>query len=191
MALRYASASMNSTVIPISAIRKRQAPKGRQVTPAALADVDALLGPGPPRRDLLVEYLHRINDRHGQLCAEHLVALAQRARLSPAEVYEVASFYHHFDVVRDGSAAPALTVRVCDGLSCEMAGARALLDKLPALLGSRVRVVAAPCVGRCEQAPAVVVHQTGGACDAAIGAVRGRRRLHTPRACAVRRPRRL
>ena len=144
--------------------RKRQAPKGRQVLPAALADVLALLGNGPYRRDLLIEYLHQINDRFGQLGTPHLAALAQVLRLVQTEVFEVASFYHHFDIVREDeqgrvAAPPELTVRVCDSLSCEMAGARELLHKLPALLGGGVRVLPAPCIGRCEQAPAVVVHQ--------------------------------
>ncbi len=157
------------TVIPIAAEgagrqRKRQAPKGRRVDATALAEVQALLGAGPHRRDLLIEYLHRVNDRYGQLGTPHLAALAQELRLAQTEVYEVASFYHHFDVVREDAAgrvpAPAaLTVRVCDGLPCEMAGARSLLERLPALLGAEVRVVAAPCLGRCEQAPAAVVHQ--------------------------------
>ena len=143
--------------------RKRQQPKGRAVTAAALADVQALLGAEPLRRDLLIEYLHRIQDQHGQLGTPHLAALAQCMKLSQAEVFEVASFYHHFDVVReDGNGSlpepPALTVRVCDGLSCQMAGAAALLQGLPGLLGTEVRVIAAPCVGRCEQAPLAVVH---------------------------------
>src|SRR5665213_3914437 len=127
-------------------------------------EVEALIG-GPPLRDsLLIEYLHRINDQYGQLGAPHLAALARLMGLAQTEVYEVASFYHHFDIVKeepDGSveAPPALTVRVCDGLSCEMAGARQLLERLPDLLGHEVRVLAAPCVGRCEQAPVAVVHQ--------------------------------
>ena len=144
--------------------RRRQAPKGRQVDAQALAEVRALVGEGPLRRDLLIEYLHRVNDRYGQLGAPHLAALAQALGLAQAEVYEVASFYHHFDVVREGPdgavpPAPALTVRVCDGLSCELAGAQGLLQRLPQILGTGVRVIPAPCVGRCEQAPAVVVHQ--------------------------------
>ncbi|HVO07252.1 MAG TPA: NADH-ubiquinone oxidoreductase-F iron-sulfur binding region domain-containing protein [Burkholderiaceae bacterium] len=160
---------MNHPTIPIALAapdrrRKRQAPKGRRVQPAALAEVQALLAGEPPRRDRLIEYLHRINDRHGQLGTPHLAALAQELKLAQTEVYEVASFYHHFDVVRerpDGTvpAAPALTVRVCDGLSCEMAGAQDLLQRLPALLGAEVRLIPAPCVGRCEQAPVAVVHQ--------------------------------
>jgi formate dehydrogenase beta subunit len=144
--------------------RKREAPRGRVVDPAALAEVKALVGDMPLRHDLLIEYLHLINDRYKQLAAPHLAALARLLGLAQAEVYEVATFYHHFDVVkedRDGklTAPPALTVRVCDGLSCEMAGAKSLLERLPALLGREVRVIPAPCVGRCEQAPVAVVHQ--------------------------------
>jgi NADH:ubiquinone oxidoreductase subunit F (NADH-binding)/NADH:ubiquinone oxidoreductase subunit E len=159
---------VNRPVIPIapagaSKQRKRQGPKGRQVNPPALAEVQALVS-APLRHDLLIEYLHRINDRYGQLGAPHLAALAQLMGLAQTEVYEVATFYHHFDVVKekpDGSlpAPPVLTVRVCDGLSCEMAGARQLIERLPALLGREVRVIPAPCVGRCEQAPVAVVHQ--------------------------------
>jgi len=138
----------------------RASPKGRQVDPAALEEVRALLGDQPRRRDLLIEHLHRINDRCGHLSAVHLAALAEEMRLSQTEVYEVATFYHHFDVVKEGELAPpALTVRVCDSLSCELAGAQELLRKLPAVLGREVRVVPAPCVGRCEVAPCVVVGQ--------------------------------
>ena len=156
---------MNYPVIPIAVLaaskqRKREAPKGRRVDPAALQEVLQLLGDEPRRADLLIEHLHKIQDRFSCLSAAHLAALAQEMRLSQTEVYEVATFYHHFDVVKEGEAAPALlTVRVCDGLSCEMAGAKDLLAKLPALLGREVRVIAAPCIGRCEQAPAVVVGQ--------------------------------
>jgi formate dehydrogenase len=156
---------MNHPVIPIavqgaSRQRKREAPKGRRVDPQALREVQDLLASRPRRRDLLIEYLHAIQDAFGALSAAHLTALAQELKLAQSEVYEVASFYHHFDVLRDGDAAPpALTVRVCAGLTCEMAGAQALLDKLPAILGAEVRVLAAPCIGRCEQAPAVLVGQ--------------------------------
>ena len=156
---------MKPTVIPIvpalaSRERKRQRPKGRRVEPGALDDVRALLGDAARRRDLLIEHLHRIQDHYGCLSAPHLAALAQEMRLAQAEVYEVASFYHHFDIVKEGETAPpALTVRVCSGLSCELAGAADLLDRLPALLGREVRVLAAPCVGRCEQAPVAVVGQ--------------------------------
>jgi formate dehydrogenase len=140
-------------------LRRRRQLKGRQPDDTARAEVLALIGPGPHRRDLLIEHLHRLNDAHRGLLERHLVALAEQMRLSMAEVYEVASFYHHFEVVRDGATPAALTVRVCDGLSCAMAGAQALLDRLPALLGSAVRVIPAPCVGRCEQAPVAVVGQ--------------------------------
>ena len=157
---------MNHPIIPIALLevsskqRKREAPKGRRVDPVALADVQRLLGAGSRQADLLIEHLHKIQDHFGHLSAAHLAALAQEMRLSQTEVYEVATFYHHFDVVKEGEAAPAaLTVRVCDGLSCELAGARDLLARLPALLGREVRVIAAPCIGRCEQAPAVVVGQ--------------------------------
>ncbi len=140
--------------------RKRQAPRGRGVDEAALAEVRSLLGEASRQRDLLIEHLHRIQDHCGHLSAAHLAALAHEMRLAQTEVFEVASFYHHFDIVKEGEAAPpALTVRVCDGLSCELAGARDLLARLPARLGSAVRVVAAPCIGRCEQAPAVLVGQ--------------------------------
>src|SRR5216110_839184 len=115
--------------------RPRKTPKGRQVEPQALAQVRALLGDRERRRDLLIEHLHLIQDRYGHLSAAHLAALAQEMRLAQAEVFEVASFYHHFDIVKEGETAPAaLTVRVCDGLSCELAGARELLAKLPTLL---------------------------------------------------------
>ncbi|MFC4930310.1 NAD(P)H-dependent oxidoreductase subunit E [Massilia sp. GCM10023247] len=160
---------MNHPIIPIARAdqaagatrqRKREAPKGRRVDPQALREVQALLGQASRRRDLLIEHLHAIQDHFGCLGSAHLAALAQEMRLAQAEVYEVATFYHHFDVVKEGQPAPpALTVRVCAGLSCEMAGARDLLAKLPALLGRAVRVLEAPCVGRCEQAPVAVVGQ--------------------------------
>ncbi|MBB1633391.1 NADH-ubiquinone oxidoreductase-F iron-sulfur binding region domain-containing protein [Cupriavidus sp. UME77] len=160
---------MNQVVIPIAVqdigkARKRRQPKGRQPAPAALAEVRAALGDAPRRRDLLIEHLHAINDHYGQLAIPHLVALAQEMGLSMVEVYEVATFYHHFDVVRedgDGAIRPpaAVTVRVCEGIACELGGARDLLARLPALLGSEVKVVAAPCIGRCERAPAALVGQ--------------------------------
>ena len=160
---------MNAKTIPIVAVaaavdaprqRKREAPKGRRVDPVALEQVQGLLGTASRQRDLLIEHLHTIQDTFGHLSAAHLAALAQEMRLAQTEVFEVASFYHHFDIVKEGGTAPqTLTVRVCDGLSCEMAGAQDLLQRLPALLGQQVRVIAAPCVGRCEQAPAVVVGQ--------------------------------
>ncbi|MEY2622534.1 MAG: hypothetical protein RIT26_2354 [Pseudomonadota bacterium] len=156
---------MNHPVIPIAVQaptreRKRQGPKGRRATPEGLQQVRELLGAASRQRDLLIEHLHKIQDHFGHLSADHLAALAEEMKLPQTAVYEVATFYHHFDVVKEGEAAPApLTVRVCDGLSCEMAGAQALLEKLPLLLGRDVRVIPAPCIGRCEQAPAVVVGQ--------------------------------
>ena len=145
--------------------------KGRQPDNAALAELRALLGPGPHRRDRLIELLHQLNDEHGALFQRHLVALAFDMKLGLAEVAEVASFYHHFDTVADDAVPPALTVRVCNSLSCAMAGADALHQRLATVLASEpvhhlrqggrqgVRVVAVPCVGRCEQAPVVVVGQ--------------------------------
>jgi formate dehydrogenase len=156
---------MNHPVIPIAAQgpsrqRKREAPRGRRVDPQALQEVQALLGDASRQRDLLIEHLHKIQDAFGCLGSSHLAALAQEMRLAQTEVYEVATFYHHFDVVKEGEAAPAaLTVRVCAGLSCEMAGAKDLLARLPGILGREVRVLEAPCIGRCEQAPAAVVGQ--------------------------------
>ena len=140
--------------------KTRPIPKGRAVDPKAREEVKALLGDASLRRDLLIEHLHKINDRFGHLPAAHLAALAQEMKLSLTEVYEVATFYHHFEVVKEGEATPpALTVRVCDSIACELAGAQALLEKLPAMLGRGVRVIPAPCVGRCEVAPCVVVGQ--------------------------------
>src|SRR5215831_8925186 len=140
--------------------RVRATPKGRQVDPRARAEVQALLKDDPRRRDLLIEYLHRIQDHHGHLSAAHLVALAAEMKMAMSEVYEVATFYHHFDLVKEGETAPAaITVRVCDSIACELAGSHELLQKLPGILGKDVRVLHAPCVGRCETAPVVVVGQ--------------------------------
>ena len=140
--------------------RVRATPKGRRVETTAREEVAALLGDAPRRRDLLIEHLHKIQDRFGCLSAAHLVALAAEMNLAMTEVYEVATFYHHFDVVKEGDAAPpAITVRVCDSIACDLAGSHTLLEKLPALLGTDVRVLHAPCVGRCETAPVAVVGQ--------------------------------
>src|SRR6187455_331484 len=118
--------------------RPAKTPKGRQVDPAALDAVRALLGDRPRRRDLLIEHLHLIQDRYGHLSAAHLAALAQEMKLAQTEVYEVATFYAHFDVVKEGETPPpALTVRVCDSLACELAGSEALLARLPAILGQQ------------------------------------------------------
>jgi len=133
----------------------RHRPKGRQVADQAWDEVRALLGDRPRRRDLLIEFLHLIQDAYGHLSAAHLRALAEEMRLSQAEVYEVATFYAHFDVVKEGeSVPPALTIRVCDSLSCELAGAQALKAALAdGLDASEVRVLRAPCMGRCDTAP--------------------------------------
>jgi formate dehydrogenase len=133
-------------------------PKGRQVDPQALDEICALLGARSRQRDLLIEHLHLIQDKYGHLSAPHLVALAQEMKMALAEVYEVATFYAHFDVIKEGEVAPpAITVRVCDSLSCAMRGAEKLLDELPKKLGKDVRVVRAPCMGACDRAPVVAV----------------------------------
>ena len=145
-------------------IRQRSQLKGRQVDDVSLAEVQALLPWDgevlKQRRDLLIEHLHKINDTYRGLNERHLVALAKLMNISMAEVYEVATFYHHFEIIRDGKQAPKFTVRICNGLSCDMAGATSLLGKLRASLGTdNIKVVEAPCMGRCEQAPVAVVHQ--------------------------------
>ena len=166
---------MNHPVIPIavqalqapSDQRRRSQPRGRQVSAQALAEVHTALkvpAGSLPRRELLIEYLHAIQDHFRQLSAPHIAALAQWLGLAQTEVFEVASFYHHFDIVREDAdgriaPAPALTVRVCDGLACQLAGADDLLKRLPAILGTEVRVIPAPCIGACDRAPAVHVHQ--------------------------------
>src|SRR5215468_5167350 len=138
--------------------RPRKTPRGRQVEPQALSDVRVLLGDRERRRDLLIEHLHLIQDRYGYLSAAHLAALAQEMKLALTEVYEVATFYAHFDVVKeDETPPPALTVRVCDSLTCAMAGAEHLLRTLPNRLGVDVRVVRAPCMGACDRAPVCAV----------------------------------
>src|SRR5450755_1947687 len=137
--------------------RPGRTPKGRQVDPRALAEVNTLLGTRPRRRDLLIEHLHLIQDHYGHLAAAHLAALAQEMKLALTEVYEVATFYSHFDIVKDGPPPPAITVRVCVSLSCAMAGAEKLLAKLPGILGKDVRVVRAPCMGACDRAPVAAV----------------------------------
>jgi NADH:ubiquinone oxidoreductase subunit F (NADH-binding)/NADH:ubiquinone oxidoreductase subunit E len=137
--------------------RPPRTPKGRQVDPTALDEVRALLTDRPRRRDLLIENLHLIHDHYGHLSAAHLAALAAEMKLAQTEVYEVATFYSHFDVVKDGPPPPAVTVRVCDSLSCAMAGAETLLKKLPAILGKDVRVMRAPCMGACDRAPVAAV----------------------------------
>jgi len=138
--------------------RPPRTPKGRQVDPQALEEVLALLTDRPRRRDLLIEHLHLIQDHYGHLSAAHLAALAQEMKLALTEVYEVATFYAHFDVVKEGQTPPPpVTVRVCDSLSCALVGAERLLDELPRKLGVNVRVVRAPCMGACDRAPACAV----------------------------------
>jgi len=152
----------DQAVIDTSRLRGRKGlratAKGRPVDPAALAEIQRLLGDAPRRRDLLIEHLHRIQDRYGCLAAAHLVALAHEMRLPMTEVYEVATFYHHFDVVGDDDPKPpAITIRVCETLSCAMAGSHGLRERLEALALPGVRILGAPCVGRCEHAPVAVV----------------------------------
>jgi formate dehydrogenase beta subunit len=162
--------------------RPPRTPKGRQVDPQARADVRALLGAAQRRRDLLIEHLHLIQDRFGHLSAAHLAALAAEMRLALAEVYEVATFYAHFDVVKEGETAPPpVTVRVCDSLSCAMAGAERLIEGLPTLLGADVRVLRAPCMGACDRAPVCAVGHVQVAnvtTDQAIQAVRSAAHAH-------------
>src|SRR4051812_12173608 len=152
-----------SRVIPIADAggmkrKKRSTPKGRVVDPQALADVRALLGDDPRRADLLIEYLHRVQDAYGHISAAHIVALAAEMKLAMTEVYEVATFYHHFDVIKEGDAVPPpITVRVCSSLSCEMAGSAQLAASLQGIAG--VRIADVPCVGRCHAAPVAVVGQ--------------------------------
>ena len=133
----------------------RKTPKGRQVVELASQQVRELIGELPLRADLLIEFLHLIQDSFGHLSSAHLSALAEEMRLSQVEVYEVASFYAHFDVVKEGEIAPPeLTIRVCDSLSCELAGAQELKTALEKGLDPKsVRVLRAPCMGRCDTAP--------------------------------------
>jgi formate dehydrogenase len=138
--------------------RARPVPKGRQVDPGASTEITALLGVRPRHRDLLIEHLHLVQDRYGQISAAHLAALADEMRLPFAEAYEVATFYAHFDVVKEGDEpVPPLTVRVCDSLTCAMLGAEGLLSGLKQHVPPGVRVVRAPCVGLCDHAPVAEV----------------------------------
>ncbi|MGR8942534.1 MAG: NAD(P)H-dependent oxidoreductase subunit E [Gammaproteobacteria bacterium] len=140
--------------------KKRKGPKGHAVDLASLEDVRNLLGAESRRRDLLIEHLHKIQDRFQHISSKHLVALAYEMNLATTEVFEVASFYHHFDVVKEGQTAPPmLTVRVCESLSCAMAGSHDLIHALESGLGGEVRVQKVPCVGRCQHAPVAVVGQ--------------------------------
>jgi NADH:ubiquinone oxidoreductase subunit F (NADH-binding)/NADH:ubiquinone oxidoreductase subunit E len=136
--------------------RPGRTPKGRQVDLKALEEVEALLTDRPRRRDLLIEHLHLIQDKYGYLSAAHLTALAAEMRMALTEVYEVATFYAHFDVVKEGPPPPPVTVRVCDSLSCAMAGAEKMMESLK--LGADVRVLRAPCMGACDRAPVVAIN---------------------------------
>ena len=149
----------NTTEKTVGKRRKtRSTPKGRQVDPVALTEVQSLLRDKSRQRDLLIEHLHLIQDEYGHLSARHLAALAREMRLSQTEVYEVASFYAHFDIVKENETPPpAFTVRVCDSISCELAGARELLNELADKTDNNVRVLAAPCMGRCSHAPVAEV----------------------------------
>ena len=164
--------------------RVRPTPRGRRVDPKAREEVVVLLGDAPRRRDLLIEHLHKIQDRFGCLSAAHLVALADEMKLAMAEVYEVATFYHHFDVVKEGDTSPPpITVRVCDSIACELAGSGELLEALPTVLGKDVRVLRAPCVGRCDTAPVAVVGQNpvpDATVEAVVSRVRARAVTHAP-----------
>lgn len=134
--------------------------KGRVVDINALLEVQSVLGNESRTKDLLIEHLHKIQDKFGHLSAPHLVALANEMHLATTEVYEVASFYHHFDIVKENEVTPPpLTVRVCESVSCELAGCEALMSQLESTLGSAVRVQRVPCVGRCDKAPVAVVGQ--------------------------------
>ncbi len=140
--------------------KKRRGPKGHAVDLQALEDVKALITDESRQRDLLIEHLHKIQDKYQHISSRHLVALAHEMNLSPAEIYEVASFYHHFDVVKDGQTPPpSLTVRVCESVSCEMAGAHELISSLQKGLSDKVRIQKVPCIGRCQHAPVAVVGQ--------------------------------
>ena len=175
---------MNQITIPVSKIRRtRSTPKGRPVDPVAREEIAQLVEGVPLGREYLIENLHRVQDRFGHLGAAHLNALAESMKLSMAEVYEVATFYHHFDVVKEGESAPAaITVRVCETLSCRMAGADKLLERLPGLVGPEVRVLAAPCIGRCAEAPAVCVGHNafGHATEDAVKKILGEKKTQAP-----------
>jgi formate dehydrogenase len=150
------------SVVDTSALGRKRGvrghPKGRPLDPQAVSEIRALLGDSPRQRNLLIEFLHRIQDRYGHISAAHILALAEELKLARTEVYEVATFYHHFDVVKEGETPPpALTVRICETLSCQMAGAAELHHAVLQACGAGVRVIGAPCIGRCEHAPAAVV----------------------------------
>src|SRR5882757_9534163 len=161
--------------------RAKATPKGRQVDPTAAHEIELLLGDRPRRRDLLIEHLHLIQDKYRQISAAHLAALADEMKLSFAEVFETATFYAHFDIVKEGEADIApLTIRVCDSLSCAMLGAEKLLHELQDKAAPGIRVVRAPCVGRCDVAPVAEVghHFVDHATTSEVLATAGRGETH-------------
>src|SRR5947209_17208339 len=165
--------------------RAKSTPKGRQVDPQAAEEIALLLGDRPRRRDLLIEHLHLIQDTYHQITAAHLAALADEMKLAFAEVFETATFYAHFDVVKEGEPDIApLTIRVCDSLTCAMMGAEQLLQELQNAAGPGIRVVRAPCVGRCDTAPAAEVGHHfvdhGGRDSVLAAATRGDTHAHLP-----------
>src|SRR5512140_1961322 len=165
--------------------RAKATPKGRQIDPTAAHEIELLLGDRPRRRDLLIEHLHLIQDKYHQISAAHLAALADEMKLSFAEVFETATFYAHFDVVKECEAdIPPLTIRVCDSLTCAMLGGEQLLRELQAKAGPGIRVVRAPCVGLCDAAPVAevghhFVHQAT-ATEVLATAQRGDTHPHVP-----------
>ncbi|WP_375310731.1 NADH-ubiquinone oxidoreductase-F iron-sulfur binding region domain-containing protein [Bradyrhizobium sp. A5] len=165
--------------------RAKATPKGRQVDPTAAHEIEQLLGDRPRRRDLLIEYLHLIQDKYHQISAAHLAALADEMKLAFAEVFETATFYAHFDVVKEGEPdIPPLTIRVCDSLTCAMLGGEQLLQDLQSSAGPGMRVVRAPCVGLCDAAPVAevghhFVHQATAA-EVLATAERGDVHAHLP-----------
>ena len=165
--------------------RAKATPKGRQIDPTAAHEIETLLGDRPRRRDLLIEHLHLIQDKYHQISAGHLAALADEMKLSFAEVFETATFYAHFDIVKEGEPdVPPLTIRVCDSLTCALLGGEKLLHDLQSSTGPGIRVVRAPCVGRCDSAPAAEVGHNfvdhAGVESVMAAAKRGDTHVHLP-----------
>ncbi len=171
------------SVVDTSALGRKRGvrgyPKGHPLDPRSVDEIRALLGDSPRQRDLLIEFLHRIQDRYGHISAAHILALAEELKLARTEVYEVATFYHHFDVVKEGETPPPpLTVRICETLSCQMAGSAELHHATEHACGPGVRVIGAPCIGRCEHAPAAFVGRNpidGATVEKIVDAISGKR----------------